>query len=50
VVAELFLELNGYELLAGDAQCVSTFLQLAAGDLGEDQLAEWIAANSAALT
>ena len=50
VVAELFLELNGYELLAGDAQCVSTFLQLVAGDLGEDQLAEWIAANSAALT
>ena len=47
VVAELFLELNGYELIASDAQCVTTFLQLAAGELTEDQLAEWITANSA---
>jgi death-on-curing protein len=49
VVAELFLELNGYELIAGDTQCVAAFLQLAAGELSEDQLAEWIAANSARL-
>jgi len=48
VVAELFLELNGYELIASDAQCVTMFLQLAAGELTEDQLAEWITANSAA--
>ena len=48
VVAELFLELNGYTLDASDAQCVTTFLQLAAGDLTEDQLAEWIAGNSSA--
>ena len=48
VVAELFLELNGYELIASDAQCVATFLQLAAGELTEDQLAEWITANSTA--
>jgi death-on-curing protein len=47
VVAELFLELNGYELTASDVQCVTTFLQLAAGELTEDQLAEWITANSA---
>jgi death-on-curing protein len=47
VVAELFLELNGYELAAADAQCVTTFLALAAGDLTEDQLADWISANSA---
>jgi len=47
VVAELFLDLNGHTLTASDAQCVTTFLQLAAGDLTEDQLAEWIAANSA---
>lgn len=46
VVAELFLELNGFELAATDAQCVATFLQLAAGDLTEDQLADWISANS----
>jgi death-on-curing protein len=47
VVAELFLELNGYALAASDAQCVTTFLQLAAGNLTEDELAEWIATNSA---
>lgn len=47
VMAELFLELNGYTLASSDAHCVTTFLQLAAGDVTEDQLAEWIAANSA---
>ncbi len=46
VVAELFLDLNGFELVATDAQCVTTFLQLAAGDLTEEQLAEWIAGHS----
>ena len=47
VVAELFLELNGTEFTATDAQCVTTFLALAAGDLTEGQLADWISANSA---
>jgi death on curing protein len=46
VVTELFLELNGIELTATDAECVKTFLQLAAGELSEDQLAEWIAVNT----
>jgi death-on-curing protein len=45
VAAEIFLELNGLELVATDAQCVTTFLSLAAGDLTEEQLADWIAAN-----
>jgi death-on-curing protein len=48
VIAELFLELNGFALTATDAQCVTTFLQLAAGELSEDQLADWIAAHSTA--
>ena len=47
VMAELFLELNGTELTATDAQCVTTFLALAAGDLTEEPLADWISANSA---
>ena len=46
VVAELFLELNGSELTATDAECVTTFLKLAAGDLTEEELADWIAAHS----
>jgi death-on-curing protein len=46
VVAELFLNLNGLTLTASDAQCVATFLALAAGDLTEDDLATWIEANT----
>jgi death-on-curing protein len=46
VVAELFLELNGLELLAGDAACVTTFLSLASGELSEDDLARWVTENS----
>jgi len=38
---DVFLQLNGYELTAGD-----TFRALAAGQLSEEQLAEWISANS----
>jgi death-on-curing protein len=49
VVAELFLALNGFALIASDEQCVTTFLQLAAGELTEEQLAEWIAAHCAAV-
>jgi death-on-curing protein len=39
--------MNGFDLVATDAQCVTTFLQLAAGDLTEDQLADWISAHVA---
>jgi death on curing protein len=46
VVAELFLELNGFELVAGDAACVATFLSLAAGELTEGDLARWVTENS----
>ena len=46
VVAELFLELNGVELTANDTESVTTFLLLAAGEITEDALADWIAANS----
>lgn len=46
VVAELFLMLNGMELVASDAECVTTFLALAAGDLSEDELTAWIADHS----
>jgi death-on-curing protein len=45
VVAELFLELNGSELTATDAECVTTFLELAAGEITEAELAEWIASH-----
>ena len=49
VVAELFLELNGLELAASDAACVATFLSLAAGELSEEDLAQWVTENSRAI-
>jgi death-on-curing protein len=42
VALESFLMLNGYELVADDAQCMLVTLSLASGAIGEDELAEWI--------
>jgi death-on-curing protein len=44
-VTELFLVLNGYELMADDASCVVTMLKLAEGSLSETAFADWIRAN-----
>ena len=41
VVSETFLVLNGYVLTATDAEVVVAFLALAAGELSEDELADW---------
>jgi death-on-curing protein len=41
VVSETFLALNGYSLNANDAELVVAFVALAAGDLTEDELADW---------
>jgi death-on-curing protein len=46
VCAELFLALNGYVLTALDADCVSTMLALAAGELPEADFAAWIKTNT----
>ena len=45
VIAETFLELNGCELRADDVGCVETMLQVAAGTMDEDGMAEWIRSN-----
>jgi death-on-curing protein len=42
VVSELFLALNGQTLTATDAECVHTFLALAAGEMTEAALAAWM--------
>ena len=47
VALELCLLLNGHELSADDAQCVTTMLAVAAGDLDEAGLANWIRTHSA---
>ncbi len=42
VATELFLRLNGYQLLANDADCVITMLSVAAGDISEEAFAAWL--------
>jgi len=41
VVAETFLVLNGYTLNTTDAELVVAVMALAAGDLSEEELADW---------
>lgn len=41
VVSETFLMLNGYALKASDAELVVAVLALAAGELSEDETADW---------
>ena len=41
VVSETFLLLNGHGLDASDAELVVAFVALAAGELTEDELADW---------
>jgi death-on-curing protein len=45
-VMELFLALNGQELIADDPSCIITILKLAEGSLTETELADWIRANT----
>jgi death on curing protein len=41
VVAETFLDLNGYGLRAGDQECYRVIMDVAAGVLDEERLFEW---------
>ena len=49
-IVDVFLQLNGQELVASEEDAVVTFRDLAAGAIGEEQLAKWIGENSASLT
>ncbi len=42
VTLELFLALNGHTVTADDVQCVAASLSLAAGELSESELADWV--------
>jgi death on curing protein len=41
VLSETFLSLNGFVLDATDAELVVAFLALAAGEIGEEEMADW---------
>ncbi|MFM2147945.1 MAG: hypothetical protein RLZZ187_251 [Pseudomonadota bacterium] len=47
VAVETFLILNGVELVAGDADCVVAMLDLAAGEMTEDEFAAWLRDHTA---
>ena len=49
VCVELFLALNNCILQADDANCVSTMLALAAGELPESDFATWLRTHTIAL-
>jgi death-on-curing protein len=46
VAVETFLVLNGLDLVAGDAECVVVMLDLAAGELPEEEFANWLQDNT----
>jgi death-on-curing protein len=48
VVTELFLTLNGHTLAATDTEVVATWLAIAAGDIDEGTLTEWLRSRSPA--
>jgi death-on-curing protein len=45
VVSVAFLDLNGQELSASEAEAAVVFLRLAAGEFSEAELAEWLRRN-----
>lgn len=49
VAVELFLALNGYAMMATDADCVFTMLDVAMGKLEEAAFAAWIRQHQQAL-
>jgi death on curing protein len=49
VTAATFLIKNAFELVAGEADATLTFMALAAGELSEAQLANWIRQHMSAL-
>lgn len=46
VAVELFLALNGVDLVADDADCVLTMLAVAAGSLDEPAFAAWLRSHT----
>ena len=45
VALELFLALNGFNLIASDVDCVMTMPAVASGEIDESALAAWIRQN-----
>ena len=50
VVSVLFLNLNGWDVVAGKQEVLSTFLRLAEGSLSEQELTAWFTRHAVALS
>jgi death-on-curing protein len=50
VVTELFMERNGFRLLASDTVIVATWTALAEGRMKEEELAAWLRENAAPIS
>jgi death-on-curing protein len=48
-IMDVFLQLNGMELTAGEPDAVVTLRAVAAGELDEEELAAWVQENCAAV-
>lgn len=48
MAAELFLDLNGYEIAASDAECAAMWQALGAGQSDEAALADWLQSRAVA--
>lgn len=46
----IFCDLNGYELLADKEEAVRTVIAVAAGEMSEDELCQWISHHATKLT
>jgi death-on-curing protein len=47
ICMDVFLQLNGFELIAKETDAVAVIRELASGDLSEAELTSWVEANSA---
>ena len=45
IAMRLFLKLNGYDLVASPEEKYKTIIRVAASDISEDELAQWIRKN-----
>jgi death-on-curing protein len=48
-VIDVFLQRNGYELIASEVEAVEVMVGLAVGEIDQDALAKWIEANLSSL-
>ncbi len=46
ICIDVFLQINGFQLTADEADAVVTIRELAAGELSQEDLAEWIRSHS----